>query len=71
MFLVDYMNARVKQFTIYDIKLIQGAAICAVLVLVKLVPEILNINIWWFATFAILFAIRPAYMLFFKRGLSK
>ncbi len=67
MFFIQYFNERVKRFNIYDIKMIQGAAICFALVLAQLIPDLLKVPIYWFIILAILFAIRPGYILFFKK----
>ena len=62
-----WMNDRIKRFTIFDIKLVQGAAMCVILIVVKLIPQILTINIWWFVVLAIVFAIRPLYLMYFSK----
>lgn len=64
---IKNMNERVKGFNIVDIKLAQGAAIFVALVIVKLIPRIMNINIWWFVALLIVCAIRPIYVFFIKR----
>lgn len=64
---IKNMNERVKGFNIVDIKLAQGAAIFVALVIVKLIPRIMNINIWWFVALLIVCAIRPMYVFFIKR----
>lgn len=61
------MNERVKGFNIVDIKLAQGAAMFVALVIVKLIPRIMNINIWWFVALLVVCAIRPMYVFFIKR----
>jgi len=64
---IKNMNERVKGFNIVDIKLAQGAAIFVALVIVKLIPRIMNINIWWFVALLVVCAIRPMYVFFIKR----
>ena len=64
---VDYFNSRVRKMTIFDVKLVQGAAIFFALVIVKIFPTILNINIWWFVVLAVLFAIRPVWVFFIRK----
>lgn len=61
------MNERVKGFNIVDIKLAQGAAMFVALVIVKLIPRIMSINIWWFVALLVVCAIRPMYVFFIKR----
>ena len=65
--IIDDMNNRVKKLNIFDIKLIQGCAMFAVLIIVKLIPQIMTINIWWFVVLLVLCAIRPLYVFYFKK----
>lgn len=65
--LITWMNNRIKRFTIFDIKLIQGVAMCVMLIIVKLIPQILTISVWWFVVLAIVFAIRPMYLMYFGK----
>ena len=55
-------NRRVGRFGILEIKLLQGAAIFLTLAIVKFVPEILNVNVWWFLALVVVCAIRPVYV---------
>lgn len=66
MTLLQYANNRVKKFSIFDLKLTQLAGIFVALILVKLIPEIMEINIWWFVVLLVLSAIRPIYVFFIK-----
>lgn len=68
MSMIDYWNRKVKKFTIFDVKLAQGAAIAFVLIIVKLFPQIMSLSIWWFVAFAVVCALRPAYAMWFKEG---
>lgn len=61
--IIKYFNERVKRFSIFDIKLVQGAAIFFALIIIKLVPDLLNVSIWWFVALSILCAVRPMYLL--------
>lgn len=63
----ENMNERVKKLTIFDIKLVQGCAMFVVLIIVKLIPQIMNINIWWFVVLLVMCAIRPMYVFFIKK----
>lgn len=67
MFFWENMNARVKKFTILDIKLAQGIGIFVALILAKLIPGIMNINIWWFVALFVICAIKPVYVFFIKK----
>lgn len=59
-------DEKIKKFTLWDIKLVQAAAIFVGLVIAKLLEPILNIydiNIWWFILIAIACGIKPIYVL--------
>ena len=55
----EYFDERARRLGILDTKLVQGAAIFSALVIVKLVPQIMTVSIWWFVVLAIVFAIKP------------
>ena len=65
--LIKYMNKQVKKLTIFDIKLVQGSAMFVMLIIVKLIPQIMKINIRWFVALTILCGIRPMYVFFIKK----
>jgi hypothetical protein len=62
--LFGWMDERVKRFGIWEMKLAQGAAIFFALIVVKLVPQILTVSVWWFVILAALCAIRPIYVFY-------
>ena len=64
--LIDYLNQRVKNLDVFDVKLAQLTAMFLTLFIVKLVPGIMTINIWWFVVLAILCTIKPFYAFWFK-----
>jgi len=65
--ILENMNKRVKKFSILDVKLAQGAAIFGVLIVAKLIPQIMDINIWWFVTLLVICVIKPFYVFFIKK----
>ncbi len=65
--LIQYFNNRIKIFTIFDVKLAQGAGIFSALIVVKIFPEIMSLHIGWFIGLSILFTLRPVYALYFKK----
>ena len=65
--LLDEMNRRIKKFGILDEKLAQAAAIFFALIIVKLKPEIMDTNIWWFVVLLIVCAIKPLYVFYIKK----
>lgn len=68
MSVIDYWNRKVKKFTIFDVKLAQGAAMAFILIIVKFIPQIMSLSIWWFVAFAVVCALRPAYAMWVKEG---
>ena len=64
MSLWEYFDSRARRLGIVDTKLAQGAAIFVALVIVKLVPEILDLSIWWFVGLGIACAVRPVLVFF-------
>ena len=65
--IIDNMNQRVSKLSVFDVKLAQFSAIFLTLIVVKILPEITNINMWWFIGLLILSAIKPVYAFFFKQ----
>ena len=63
---LEEMDKRVKRFGIIEMKLAQGAAMFFALVIAKLILQIMNINIWWFAVLLVLCAIKPFYVFWVK-----
>ena len=65
--IIQNMNERVRKLNIFDIKLVQGCAMFVVLIIVKLIPQIMTINIWWFVVLLVICAIRPLYVFCIKK----
>lgn len=55
----NYFDKRARRLGILDTKLAQAAAIFFALVIVKLIPRIMEANVWWFVLLAVLCAIKP------------
>ncbi|MBN1163624.1 MAG: hypothetical protein JXB45_03520 [Candidatus Krumholzibacteriota bacterium] len=55
----DFFDERARRLGILDTKLAQGAAIFLTLIIIKLIPQIMHVNIWWFVILAVLSAIKP------------
>ena len=65
---ISYFNDRLKNyFTLWDIKLAQMAAMFFLIIIIKLIPEIISLNYWFYIVGAILTAIRPLYLTFIKK----
>ena len=67
MVVIEYFNERLKKFSIFDVKLAQGAAIFLALTIVKVFPQIMEIHVSWFVALTILCALRPLYVMFLKK----
>ncbi len=67
MSLYESLDQRARRLGIVDTKLAQGAAIFSVLIIVKLVPEILNVSVWWFVALTVACAIKPMLTFFGDR----
>ncbi|KPJ73584.1 hypothetical protein AMJ52_03435 [candidate division TA06 bacterium DG_78] len=67
MHFIDFFNERVKKLTIFDVKLVQISAMGIILIIVKLIPHVMTINIWWFIVLSVICAIRPMYAFYFKK----
>jgi len=64
-FLED-MDKRVKKFSFIDVKLAQGAAMFGALIIAKLIPQIMDLSIWWFVVLLIICAMKPACVFWLK-----
>jgi len=65
---ISYFNDRLKNyFTLWDIKLAQMAAMFFLIIIIKLIPEIISLDYWFYIVGAILTAIRPLYLTFIKK----
>jgi hypothetical protein len=66
MALFEDLDRRVKKFDFIDVKLAQFAAVFFVLIIAKLIPDIMNISIWWFVALLVLCAAKPFCVFWFK-----
>lgn len=65
-----YLDEKVRKFSFIDVKLLQLLAAFLAVVVVKLVPDILDLSVWLFLVLAILCAAKPCYV-FFLEGHSR
>ncbi|NQV17996.1 MAG: hypothetical protein HQ534_05575 [Armatimonadetes bacterium] len=65
--MIKFFNKRIRFFTIWDIKLAQLCAMLVIIILIKLIPAITSLSYWWYIILLILAAIRPLYIMFFKK----
>jgi hypothetical protein len=64
--LLEEMTQRVKKFDIIDVKLAQVVSMFLALIIAKLIPDIMDINIWWFVVLLVICAAKPVYVFWFK-----
>ena len=66
--LMNWLNQRVRKLSVFDVKLAQGVAMFLALIIAKLIPDIMDINIWWFVVLLILCVIKPFYVFWIKES---
>jgi len=57
--LLEDLNRRVRKFDFVDVKLAQFCAFFLAFVIAKIIPDIMNLSIWWFIVLLVLCAIKP------------
>ena len=67
--IIEDMNMRVKRFSVFDVKLIQATTIFMTLIVVKFIPQVMDINILWFIVLGVIFVIKPFYVFFISIAL--
>ena len=65
---IDYWNRKVKQFTIWDLKLGQVWTAAWILIIIKIFPQIMRLSVWWFVAIIVLCAPRLFYVLCMKKN---
>ncbi|RLC50164.1 MAG: hypothetical protein DRI23_07635 [Candidatus Cloacimonadota bacterium] len=65
--MIKYFNDRIKFFSIWDIKLAQIAAMCLMIILIKLFPKITSLRFRHYILITVISAIRPLYLVFLKK----
>jgi hypothetical protein len=65
--LLKNFNQRAKRLGIIEIKLIQLATACLVVLIIKFAPSILIIRKEWFISIFFISLIRPLYVFWFKK----
>ena len=64
--IIEEMTRRVRKFDIFDVKLAQITAMFLALIIVKLIPDIMDVSIWWFVVMVIICAAKPFCVFWFK-----
>ena len=65
--LFKWANEKVKKLSFIDVKLVAFVGICIGLILAKLSPCVLDINIWWFVVIGALLLLKVYYVILFKK----
>ncbi len=65
--LLEDMNQRAKKLSFIDLLLGECGVIFFGFFIAKLIPQIMNINIWWFIALAVLCHAKPSCVFWFKQ----
>ena len=65
--LFEELDRRVRKFSFVDVKLAQGAAMFGALIIAKIIPDIMDLSIWWFIILLVVCAIKPFYVFWFVK----
>ncbi|UCD52226.1 MAG: hypothetical protein JSW27_06215 [Phycisphaerales bacterium] len=62
--LMEYLDRKVRRFSFVDVKLLQLLGAFLGIIVVKLVPEILDLSLWALILMAALCAVKPCCVFF-------
>jgi hypothetical protein len=62
-----WADSKIKKLNLLDIGLIEWSSVAFGILLVILIPNLAEINIWWIVMVIILLAIKPAYKVFLQK----
>ena len=62
--LMEYLDRRVRRFSFIDVKVVQLLGAFLGIIVVKLVPQILDLSIWTLLVMAALCAVKPCCVFF-------
>lgn len=65
--IVDWLNVRSRKLSMFDWKMAQAAAMCVAVVLVKLFPKVLDVDIMWFVVPALVLYVKPLYVFYLRK----
>jgi|GEM_PF-662786 len=60
------LHQRTKRLDFWDVKLISFGSIAVSFIIARFVPELLDVNPWWWGTLFLLCAMRPFYHFWVK-----
>ncbi len=66
--IISYFNERLRHnFTVWDIKLLQLAAMFLLILLIKFFPQIITLDFWVYFLGMMITVLRPLYALFLQK----
>jgi len=65
---IDYWDRKVKKLGIFELKMMQVATMGFTLLIVKIFPRILTLNVWWFIAVLIICGAPGCYAFWFKKN---
>lgn len=65
--LINYFNKRLKKLGLFDMWLTKWAALFFGLLLAKLIPQLMDVSVWWYVGLCVLFSIKPIYVFYIKK----
>lgn len=63
---MDFWDRKVKQFSIWDVKVAQIWTAGWVLILIKIFPQIIELSVWWFVGVLVLCLPRLVYIVWLR-----
>jgi hypothetical protein len=64
---IEFWNRKVRQLTVWDLKLAQLWSALWILLLAKIFPQIMQLSVWWFVAGILLGAPRLIYVFFIRK----
>ncbi len=61
---MEYLDRKVRKFSFIDVKLVQLLGVFLGVIVVKLVPEVLDLSLWALILMAALCAVKPCCVFF-------
>ena len=63
----ENMEKRVKKLGIWYVKLAGLAGMAIGLIIAKIFPQLMNLDIWWFIVLYVIFIAKPFYVIWIKK----
>lgn len=65
---LEFLNARSRRLSFVDWKMAQGAVICLTLIVVKLFPNLMELDIRWLVAGLVVLYVRPLYVFYLRNS---